>query len=113
MAIFTPTEQMLRVGVPAFRIIGTTYLFSSLMTGCHAYFQTTGKAMYPLVISLSRQVLVRIPIALYLATLGVIDWIWWCWPISELVSDGVCLALFLHAYPPFLRTFPTKSIETE
>lgn len=113
MAVFTPTEQMLRVGVPAFRLIGTTYLFSSLMTGCHACFQTTGKAMYPLVISLSRQVLVRIPIALYLATLGVMDWIWWCWPISEIVSDLVCLGLFLHAYPPFLRTFAHTAAETE
>ncbi len=113
MAVFSPTEQMLRVGVPAFRLIGTTYLFSGLMSGCHAYFQTTGKAMYPLIISLSRQVLVRIPIALYLATLGVIDWIWWCWPISEIVSDLVCLGLFLHAYRPFMRTFSQNTIETE
>ena len=103
MAIFSPTEQMLRVGLPAFRIIGTTYLFSSLMTGLHAFFQTTGKSLYPLIFSLSRQVLVRIPIALYLATLGVIDWIWWCWPISEIVSDTVCVLLFLHAYRAFRR----------
>ena len=113
MSVFAPTEQMLRVGVPCFRMIGTTYLFSSLMTGCNAFFQTTGKPMYPLIITLSRQVLVRIPVALYLATLGVINWIWWCWPVSEVVSDAVCLALFLHAYRPFLRTFSTKSIETE
>ena len=113
MSVFAPTEQMLRVGVPCFRMIGTTYLFSSLMTGCNAFFQTTGKPMYPLIITLSRQVLVRIPVALYLATLGVINWIWWCWPVSEIVSDAVCLALFLHAYRPFLRTFSTKSIEME
>lgn len=113
MAIFSPTEQMLRVGVPCFRLIGTTYFFSALMGGCGSYFQTTGKPMYPLIISLSRQVLVRIPIALYLATLGVIDWIWWCWPISEVVSDLVCLGLFLHAYRPFLRTLSQKSTETE
>ena len=112
MAVFAPTEQMLRVGIPAFRLIGTTYLFSALMSGSHAYFQTTGKAMYPLIISLSRQVLVRIPVALYLSTLGVMDWIWWCWPISEIVSDLVCLLLFLHAYPPFLRTFDDQ-IQTE
>ncbi len=113
MAAFSPTGQMLRVGLPAFRIIGTTYLFSSLMTGCNAYFQTTGKSVYPLIISLSRQVLVRIPVALYLATLGVMDWIWWCWPVSEIVSDLVCLGLFLHAYRPFLRTFPKNTIEME
>ena len=113
MAAFAPTEQMLQVGLPAFRLIGTTYLFSSLMAGCNAYFQTTGKSLYPLIISLSRQVLVRIPVALYLATLGVMDWIWWCWPISEIVSDAVCLGLFLHAYRPFLRTFANNTIETE
>lgn len=114
MAIFSPSEQMLRVGIPCFRLIGTTYFFSSLMSGCGSYFQTSGKPLYPLIITLSRQVLIRIPVAVYLATLGVIDWIWWCWPISEIVSDGVCLVLFLHAYPPFLRAFATKkSIETE
>jgi len=58
-------------------------------------------------------VLVRIPVALYLAALGVMDWIWWCWPVSEIVSDLVCLGLFLHAYRPFLRTFPKNTIEME
>lgn len=114
ISVFTPTEQMLEVGIPCFRLIGTTYLFSALMGGCGAYFQTTGKPLYPLIITLFRQVLIRIPAALYLAMLGVIHRIWWCWPISELVSDAVCLALFLHAYPAFLRTFShTNIIETE
>ena len=108
MAIFSPTEQMLRVGLPAFRIIGTTYLFSSMMSGCTAYFQTTGKSIYPFFITLSRQVLVRIPVAYALATMGVIDRIWWCWPISEIVSDIVCLLLFIRTYPRFLRTFADK-----
>lgn len=96
LSIFHPTEQMLQVGVPAFRIIGSTFLLSGFMMVLNAFFQAVGRSMFSLVTSLSRQIFVRIPAALLLARLGEINLLWLCWPISEVVSDIVCVAAFVY-----------------
>ena len=82
LSVFQPSGQMIEVGTAAFRMIGTTYLMSGLMLGLNSYFQAIGKSVYSLVITLFRQILVRIPIAYWLASYGQISLIWWCWPIS-------------------------------
>lgn len=98
MQPFSPTPEMLEVAVPCFRIIGITYLTSGLMTGLVAFFQATGHSIYSLAISISRMVLVRVPVAYFLKSFNNVDLIWWCWPISEIVSDSVCIALFIYCY---------------
>ena len=101
LSIFNPSEQMIKVGTVCFRMIGTTYLLSGLMLGFNAYYQAMGKSIYSLIITLFRQILVRIPIAYWLASFGEIDLIWWCWPISEIVSDTVCVLFFIRSYRRF------------
>ena len=89
---------MINVGIYCFRIIGITYLTSGLMTGLVAFFQATGHSIYSFLISLSRMVFVRVPVAYFLETFKNVNLIWWCWPISEIVSDTVCLILFVYCY---------------
>ena len=98
MQPFSPTAEMIAVGIPCFRIIGITYLTSGLMTGLVAFFQATGHSIYSFLISLSRMVFVRVPVAYFLKSFNRIELIWWCWPISEVVSDTVCLLLFIRCY---------------
>ena len=98
MLPFNPTQQMLDIGRPCFRIIGTTYLVSGAMMAINSFFQAIGKSFFSLAISCARQILVRIPIASYLSRFGDIDLIWWCWPISEIISDIISLAFFIVAY---------------
>ena len=98
MQPFSPTAEMIEVGIPCFRIIGITYLTSGLMTGLVAFFQATGHSIYSFLISLSRMVFVRVPVAYFLKSFNRIELIWWCWPISEVVSDTVCLLLFIRCY---------------
>lgn len=98
MQPFSPSEEMINVGIYCFRIIGITYLTSGLMTGLVAFFQATGHSIYSFLISLSRMVFVRVPVAYFLETFKNVNLIWWCWPISEIVSDTVCLILFVYCY---------------
>ena len=109
LGIFHPTEQMLQVGVPAFRIIGSTFLLSGFMMVLNAFFQAVGRSMFSLITSLSRQIFVRIPSAILLARLSDINYIWYSWPVSEIVSDIVCIAAFVYVY----RKVQTQLRQTE
>ena len=98
LAPFHPTPQMTEVGIPAFRIIGSTFLLSGFMFVIGAFLQSIGKSVYSLVITLSRQLLVRIPLAILLSGFRSVSLIWWCWPISEIVSDCVSVSFFVYSY---------------
>ena len=111
LKVFNASEEMISVGVHCFRIIGLTYLTSGLMTGLAAFFQSIGKSIYSLFVALSRQVLVRVPVAYYLASFGKVNIVWWCWPISEVTSDIVIVTLFVIVFRKF--TAELNSFEKE
>lgn len=98
LSIFKATEQMYTVGIPAFRIVGSTFYLSGFMISLGAFYQAIGKSVYSLIIALSRQILVRIPAAYLLSGLNSEALIWWSWPISEIVSDSVSVLFFLYSY---------------
>ena len=98
MMPFNPTQQMLEIGRPCFRIIGTTYIVSGAMMAINSFFQAIGKSFFSMAVSVARQIAVRIPVAAVLSQFGDIDIIWWCWPISEVASDLVSIIFFIYAY---------------
>ena len=101
LKVFNASDEMLQVGIYCFRIVGLTYLTSGLMTGLAAFFQSIGKSIYSLVVSLSRQVFVRVPVAYLLASWKNVNIIWWCWPVSEVTSDIVIVIIFIRVYRRF------------
>lgn len=103
LKVFNASAEMLDVGKKCFRIIGLTYLTSGLMAGPTAFFHSLGKTVYSLLVSLSRQVFVRVPVAFYLASFRMVNLIWWCWPISEVTSDIVIVILFVRVYRRFMK----------
>lgn len=91
---FNASEAMIKIGVPALRIIAFHFIFAGVSIVCSAVFQAIGKGTYSLLTSLIRQLLVLLPCAYVLAQLGNIDLIWLCFPIAELVSVSTSLFLF-------------------
>lgn len=98
LAPFQPTEEMLRVGLPIFRIIGFTFLLSPPSQICSSLYQGLGNGVYSLIVTLSRQVLIRLPLAYFFASFGDMRLIWFCWPIAELCSDLMTLCFFRKIY---------------
>lgn len=98
LAPFNSTENMLRIGIPAVQIVGSTFLLSGFASAMGAFFQAIGKSSVFLIVTLSRQIFVRIPIALALSKTGIISAIWWSWPVSEVLSDIVSVFFFVHFY---------------
>lgn len=86
LALFNASEQMLRIGIPALRIIAIHFIFAGIAIVCSAVFQACGNAMYSLIISIIRQLAVLLPVAYLLSLLGNVNYVWFTFPISEVCS---------------------------
>ena len=85
------------------RIIGLTQIPSGCMTVLCAFFQATEHSIYTIAYALIRQLIVRIPTAFLLAKQGQIALLWWCWPISEVLSDLANVVFFIFAWISLMR----------
>lgn len=87
----TGTESLLRLGVPALRIIGCHFLIAWFSIISSSMFQALGTAVYSMLVSIARQLIVLIPAAYILGKLGGLDLIWWSFVIAEFMSLIMCL----------------------
>lgn len=92
LSMFEASEEMIAIGVPALRIIGVHFLLAWFSVIAISVFQALGSGVYSLVISVSRQLVVLLPVAFILARIGGLHAVWWAFPIAELMS--VCVSLF-------------------
>lgn len=97
MSVFHPTEQMLRIARPIFRAMAITFQFTGINFCCTAYFQSTGYGIYSIYPVLCRQVFIRIPLVLLLASFGNVDYIWWAWAIAEFLCAVLSYFLMKRA----------------
>ena len=88
---FEPSKHMLEIGVPALRIIGVHYLIAWFCIVTGTLFQSVGKAVYSMYVSVARQLVVLLPVAYVLAKIGGLSLIWWCFPIAEIMSLAISL----------------------
>ncbi len=86
LRMFNASDTMMSLGIPALRIISTSFFFAAFSIACSAAFQAMGKAVYSMVISIVRQLLVLLPVAFGLAMLGNVDLVWWSFPIAEVAA---------------------------
>ncbi|MGI6254305.1 MAG: MATE family efflux transporter [Acutalibacter sp.] len=99
LGIFNASDELLELGVPALRIICTCFLFAALGIVCSTMFQAVGRGVYSLVVSLMRQLVVLVPVAWILAQVThQVFYVWWSFPIAEIVSMAVSLIFFLRLY---------------
>ena len=103
------TAQMTKIGVTAMRIICTNFLFAAVGITLSTVFQAIGKGTYSMVLSICRQLVVLLPVAWLLARItGSVYAVWWCFPISELVSLIICLYMFRKCNREMLMPLPNE-----
>jgi Na+-driven multidrug efflux pump len=90
LGFFNATEDMLKIGTVALRIISICFVFAGFSIIASVTCQALGKSIYSLFVSIGRQLVVLIPSAFLLSLAGNVDLVWWAFPISELV--GLVLA---------------------
>ena len=86
LRIFSPSESMLAIGIPALRRISISFLFAGFCIVAGSVCQALDKSLFSFFVSILRQVVVLIPSAWLLAQTGVLDNVWWSFPIAEIMS---------------------------
>ena len=87
LTIFDASEEMLRIGVPALRIISLHFPIAAICIGMGSVFQALGFSMYSMINSIVRQLVVLIPCAFLLGRLtGNVSAVWWAFIVAEVFS---------------------------
>ena len=94
LELFSASETMLAIGIPALRIISLSFLLAGFCIACGSVFQALGCSVYSMFVSVARQLVVLLPAAYLLSRLGNVNLVWWALPIAELMSLAMTI-LFL------------------
>lgn len=86
LSFFNASGEMLEIGVPALRTIGTHYLLAGFCIISGSVCQAIGKPVHSLIVSVCRQLVVLLPSAWLLSLSGRLELVWFCFPIAETVS---------------------------
>ncbi|MFI3213884.1 MAG: MATE family efflux transporter [Eubacteriales bacterium] len=98
LSMFDASEDMMQIGTNALTIIAFSFAFAGFSIICSAMFQALGNAVYSLIISVARQLVVMLPVAYLLASLGGLDLVWYALPIAEVACCLLCAFLMKRIY---------------
>ena len=94
LLLFAASDHMMSMGIPALRIISIHFPIAAFCIIIGSVFQALGRAVYSMINSIMRQVVVLLPVAYLLSLTGEVNNVWWSFPIAELMSFTVTM-LFL------------------
>ncbi len=86
LSFFNASDEMLEIGVPALRIIGSHFMLAGFCIIANSVTQAIGKPIYSLLVSGCRQIGVLLPSAWLLSLTGRLELVWLAFPIAEGVS---------------------------
>ena len=113
LSLFSATEEMYRLGVPALRIISLCFVSAAISIGLGSSFQATGYGIGTMIVSISRQLLVLIPTTYIMAKLVGINGVWFSFIIAEAVGLAVSLILFIKVYKTRIKPIGEKEVISE
>jgi len=94
---FNADADMLRIGVPALRILSLPFLFAGVSIIFCSMFQALGNAGYSLTVSVARQLVVLLPAAFLLSKVSM-EAVWWAFPIAELMALFCAIFFYFKVY---------------
>lgn len=106
LSIFNASADMIEIGVPALRIISLCFVFAGFCIVIGSVFQALGKGTLSMFVSVSRQLLVLVPAAYLLSLTGVLNNVWWAFPIAEIMSVIVSTGCFIYLYKKIISKIP-------
>lgn len=105
--LFKASEDMMAIGVPALRYISLSFVLAAVNINLGASFQALGKSYYSMIVSFARQIVVLLPVAYLLSKTGVIDYVWFAFPIAEIASLTATLLCFASIYKRLINKIGT------
>ncbi|MBR6568126.1 MAG: MATE family efflux transporter [Clostridia bacterium] len=103
LRLFDAKEEMMELGVPALKIISTSFILAGVCINLGSAFQALGKSYFSMIISFCRQIVVLLPAAYLLSKTGVLNNVWFAFPIAEVMSLSVTLLCFSYIYKKIIK----------
>ncbi len=107
LGLFNATDELLVIGVPALRTICLSFTFAGFCIVAGSTFQALGNGVYSMVVSVTRQLCVLLPVAKLLSLSGNVNLIWWSFPIAELFSVGLSAFFLVRIYKNVIKNIGT------
>lgn len=94
LLLFHASDDMLRIGIPALRIISISFLPAAFGFILPTLFQAMGLGLQSLVVFLLRQLCITLPLSWLLASKIGLHGIWYSFLVAESIAAAVALLLF-------------------
>lgn len=103
LLLFDASEHMLRIGVPALRIISLCFVFAGFSIVCSSVFQALGNSFFSMIMSITRQLAVLLPAAYVLAHTIGLEAVWYAFPIAEVFCLVIAVLMLRHTYNKVIK----------
>ncbi len=103
LLLFDASEHMLRIGVPALRIISLCFVFAGFSIVCSSLFQALGNSFFSMIMSITRQLAVLLPAAYVLAHTIGLEAVWYAFPIAEVFCLVIAVIMLRHTYNKVIK----------
>ena len=104
LSLFNASPAMLAIGVPAMRIIACSFAGAAVAITLSSVFQAFGSAMYSMIATFIRQLIVLLPVTYLLSLSGNINDIWWAYLAAEAASVISCLFFMRRIYKKKMKS---------
>ncbi len=109
LSFFAASEEMLRIGRPALRIISICFIPAAISISLTSAFQATGVGYAAMIVSIVRQLAVLLPVASLLARSGVLDNVWLAFTVAEAVGLTLSILFYIHVYRTKIAVIPADN----
>ena len=103
LSLFSATEEMYRIGIPALKMIFLCFVPAAISIGLGSSFQATGYGVGTMIVSICRQLMVLIPVAYILSKFLGINGVWLSFIVAEIIGLVVSIAIYLKVYSSRIR----------
>jgi putative MATE family efflux protein len=103
LLMFKASEEMLKIGIPAIRIISLSFIFAGYSIVTSSMLQALGHGVKSMIISVCRQLVVLLPVAYLMSLTGNLDLVWLAVPIAELVSLTLSTVFMVGLYKNVIK----------
>ena len=108
--IFTTDPVLIKSTSHSFRIANMVFWVAGFQIVTTNFFQSLGEATKSVFMSLSRQVICLLPLLLILPPLFMLDGVWFCFPVSDLLSALIGVVLLIIEMRKINRLVATTRI---
>ncbi|MDO4266192.1 MAG: MATE family efflux transporter [Eubacteriales bacterium] len=98
LTLFSASDQMLEIGVPALRTISLAFVLAGFNIICSSMFQALGHGMLSLCVSVIRQLVILLPAAFLFAKWKGLFAVWWAFPLAEIVAFLLSILFIRHIF---------------